>query len=259
LGIREDDMGDWDFYDDPGADEAVDDDDGGQGAAEPAPADAAGAASAGDGLPGVPVEGYPGLRAGAFAHADNLLGLIRTADLTGGDDSAEVSPTGVGPLGLRELTPSPLTTCPVPGHTSLLQRNPATKQGDGRFGPTRNQGGKWHWGVDYDAPVGSPVVAAGDGTVVDIKPNPSPDYGHQVVVDHGDGVYTQSAHLDRVDVKPGQKVIAGQPLGASGRSGNARKVPQVHFEVRTGSPLPRLAGGNKPSDPSLYLPPWCFR
>jgi murein DD-endopeptidase MepM/ murein hydrolase activator NlpD len=251
-------MGDWDFYDDPGAAEAADEGDGGQGAAEPAPVDTAGATSAGDGLPGAPVDGYPGLRAGAFAHADNLLGLIRTADLTGGDDAADVSPAGVGPLGLRELTPSPLTTCPVPGHTHLLQRNPATGQGSGRFGPTRNQGGKWHWGVDYDAPVGSPVAAAGDGTVVDIKRNPSPTYGHQVVVDHGGGVYTQSAHLDRVDVKPGQRVAAGDSLGVSGQSGNAAGTPQVHFEVRMGSPRPHLTGGD-PVPPSLYLPPWCFQ
>jgi murein DD-endopeptidase MepM/ murein hydrolase activator NlpD len=247
-------MADWDFLGDAAPDEGDADRAAVTGSAPPD------AASAGDGLPGVPVDGLPGWRAGAFGRADNLLGLVRVADLAGGDAAAPASPAGpgIGPLGLRELTPSPLTICPVPGHTQLLPSNPVTHQGDGRFGPTRNRGAKMHWGVDYDAPVGSPVVAAGDGTVVDIKPNPSPTYGHQVVIDHGDGVYTQSGHLDQVQVKPGQRVAAGDQLGLSGQSGNAKNVPQVHFEVRTGSPRPHLAGGD-PVDPSLYLPSWCFQ
>jgi murein DD-endopeptidase MepM/ murein hydrolase activator NlpD len=217
----------------------------------------AAAAPQGDGLPGLPVEGYPGLRAGAFDHAGNGLGLIRVST---GTDDAVAYPAAYRPGETDDpaWTHSPLTFCPVPGHTQLMQANPATGQGDGRFGPTRERGTKNHWGVDYDAPVGTPVVAAGDGVVVDIRPNPSPKFGHQVVIDHGGGVYTQSGHMSRVEVKPGQPVYAGLPIGVSGDSGNAKGSPQVHFEVRRDSPAPRLAGGN-PVDPAGYLPPWCFR
>lgn len=63
-------------------------------------------------------------------------------------------------------------------------------------------------------------MAAGDGTVYAIAPNPSKSYGNQVVIDHGDNVYSQSAHLDSTTVKPGDSVKSGDEIGTVGTTGN---------------------------------------
>ncbi len=150
-----------------------------------------------------------------------------------------------------------LTNWPVQGAYTLNEAD-KPREGRGEFGSPRNtsRGASTHTGIDIQAPVGRPVLAAGDGTVVDIQPNPSETYGNQVVIDHGDGVFTQSAHLDTVDVAPGDSVIGGQIVGTVGTSGNtpASGDSHLHFEVRTGSESPRSAGGTV-VDPLSELPP----
>jgi murein DD-endopeptidase MepM/ murein hydrolase activator NlpD len=90
---------------------------------------------------------------------------------------------------------------------------------------------------------------------VNIQPNPSGTYGNQVVIDHGNGVFTQSAHLGSTSVKPNDTVTAGQEVGTAGRTGNTPKSgdTHLHFEVRIGSPAPVAAGG-KVVDPMKALP-----
>ena len=154
-----------------------------------------------------------------------------------------------------------LTVWPVPGHTHLNRRDPSRKQGEGAFGSFRDHGGHAHTGIDITAPVGTPVVAAGDGTVADIQPNPSMDYGHQLVISHQDGFYTQYGHLSRIDVAPGTTIHAGDKIGLSGTSGDVWRGdsnhpaadPHLHFEVRRGSIRPHSMGG-KVVDPMQYLP-----
>jgi murein DD-endopeptidase MepM/ murein hydrolase activator NlpD len=150
-----------------------------------------------------------------------------------------------------------LTVWPVPGHTKLNEAD-KPREGRGEFGTPRStsRGPSTHSGIDIKAPVGAPVVAAGDGEVVKISPNPSTTYGDQVVINHGEGVYTQSAHLDSSSVKPGDKVEAGQEIGTVGRSGNTPPAgdSHLHFEVRLGGPEARVNGG-KVADPMKYLPP----
>jgi murein DD-endopeptidase MepM/ murein hydrolase activator NlpD len=137
----------------------------------------------------------------------------------------------------------------------LNKRDPQRGQGDGAFGTYRNHGGGQHTGIDITAPVGTPVVAAGDGTVANIQPNPSKTYGNQIVIEHPGGFYTQYGHLSRVDVAPGTVVHAGDPIGLSGRSGDvpAKADAHLHFEVRRGSMRPHAAGGDV-ADPTDYLP-----
>ncbi len=216
------------------------------------------AATDDDGLPGVAIPGYPGWRAGAFGHGGGALGLVRVSDPGEGEETADVYPAGgrVGALGLKALGDSPLTVCPVPDHYELNPARPSVHQGDGRFGNTRS--GRYHYGDDFKAPAGTPVVAAGDGVVKGA--GWMDGFGNQVSIDHGDGVFTDAAHLSRMDVKPGQRVKAGQQVGLSGRTGNVPKGadPHVHFEVRMGSGLPHKNGGSA-VDPSLYLPSWCFQ
>ncbi len=142
---------------------------------------------------------------------------------------------------------------PVPGHTTL---NAADKprEGRGEFGSPRNtsRGGSTHEGIDIEAPQGARVVAPQDGSVVDVRPNPSGTYGNQVVIHHGNGVFSQSAHMNTIVVKPGALVNGGQDIGTVGRTGNTPLLgdSHLHFEIRLNGPGPTAAV----VDPLPYLP-----
>jgi murein DD-endopeptidase MepM/ murein hydrolase activator NlpD len=142
---------------------------------------------------------------------------------------------------------------PVPGHFDINEKD-KPGEGDGHFDTPRTPPRR-HTGLDIKAPVGADVVAVSSGIVVNIQPNPSKSYGNQVVVDHGEGVYSQSAHLDSVTVKPGQKVTAGEMIGTVGRTGNPPKFgdSHLHFEIRLNSPRPQTDRGTV-DDPLKYLP-----
>jgi RHS repeat-associated protein len=150
-----------------------------------------------------------------------------------------------------------LTTWPVPGYGDINQAD-KPGEGGGNFGDPRStsQGPSTHAGIDIQAPVGTPVVAAGGGTVVNVSPNPSATYGNQVVIDHGKGVNTQSAHMGTTSAKPGDTVKAGQQIGTVGTTGNTPKGgdAHLHFEVRVGGSAPRSQGGTV-ADPTKHLPP----
>ncbi|MEU6577042.1 M23 family metallopeptidase [Streptomyces sp. NPDC046805] len=92
-----------------------------------------------------------------------------------------------------------------------------------------------HSGQDYAVPIGTDVVAAHGGTVVKAGPwggGDGPAYGNAIVIKHANGLYTQYAHLSRIDVKVGQIVAEGQHIALSGNTGNTTG-PHLHFEVRT--------------------------
>ncbi|MDQ0992277.1 M23 family metallopeptidase [Streptomyces sp. V3I7] len=101
-----------------------------------------------------------------------------------------------------------------------------------------DQGGS-HWmhkhsGQDFAVPVGTEVVAVHGGTVVKAGPwggGDGPAYGNAIVIKHANGLYTQYAHLSRIDVKVGQVVTTGQHIALSGNTGNTTG-PHLHFEVR---------------------------
>ncbi|MEW6545306.1 MAG: M23 family metallopeptidase [Bacillota bacterium] len=101
---------------------------------------------------------------------------------------------------------------------------------------------EFHEGLDIAAPAGTPVLAAGAGTVKAVRSSPA--YGKVVEIEHGGGMTTVYAHLAEVVVKEKQKVTAGEQVASVGQTGNAR-APHLHFEVR-------LDG--KPVDPLTYLP-----
>ncbi|MGW4443315.1 M23 family metallopeptidase [Streptomyces sp. NPDC004682] len=92
-----------------------------------------------------------------------------------------------------------------------------------------------HSGQDFAVPTGTNVLAAHGGTVVKAGPNGAgdgPAYGNAVVIKHGNGLYSQYAHLSRVDVRVGQVVKTGQHIALSGSTGNSTG-PHLHFEIRT--------------------------
>ena len=92
-----------------------------------------------------------------------------------------------------------------------------------------------HSGQDLAVPVGTAMLAVHGGTVVKTGGNGAgdgPAYGNAVVIKHGNGTYSQYAHLSRVDVHVGQTVSTGQHIAKSGNTGNS-SGPHLHFEIRT--------------------------
>jgi murein DD-endopeptidase MepM/ murein hydrolase activator NlpD len=86
-----------------------------------------------------------------------------------------------------------------------------------------------HRGVDYAAPVGTPVRAVGDG-VVEFAGSQN-GYGNTIEVRHSSGRSTLYAHLSKIDVRRGQRVEQGQRIGAVGMTGWTTG-PHLHFEFR---------------------------
>jgi murein DD-endopeptidase MepM/ murein hydrolase activator NlpD len=87
---------------------------------------------------------------------------------------------------------------------------------------------RFHHGVDLRAAYGTPVPAAAAGTVVFAGERGS--YGNLVVLRHADGVETRYAHLAAADVREGDALPAGAPIGRVGSSGRST-APHLHFEV----------------------------
>jgi len=91
-----------------------------------------------------------------------------------------------------------------------------------------------HEGIDISAPSGTPVSAAGSGTI--IYAGGMGGYGNLVVIDHGGGVATAYAHLSSIWIGGGS-VSQGQSIGAVGCTGSCTGN-HLHFEVRVnGSPV----------------------
>jgi murein DD-endopeptidase MepM/ murein hydrolase activator NlpD len=88
---------------------------------------------------------------------------------------------------------------------------------------------KMHKGVDYRAPRGTPVVAAGPGVVRFARRKSG--YGRVVMIDHGHGVQTRYAHLQSIEVDRGDRVSPGTLIGTVGSTGRATG-PHLHFELR---------------------------
>ena len=86
-----------------------------------------------------------------------------------------------------------------------------------------------HLGVDYGAPIGTPVRTVGDG-VVEFA-GVQNGYGNVVQIRHSGDRLTVYAHLSKVDVRQGQRVEQGARIGAVGATGWATG-PHLHFEFR---------------------------
>jgi murein DD-endopeptidase MepM/ murein hydrolase activator NlpD len=85
-----------------------------------------------------------------------------------------------------------------------------------------------HLGVDIASLVNSPVPAANSGVVV--LAEPLGIYGNAVIIDHGMGVFSMYGHLSRIDVKAGERVEKGKPIGLTGTTGLAGG-DHLHYSV----------------------------
>jgi murein DD-endopeptidase MepM/ murein hydrolase activator NlpD len=125
---------------------------------------------------------------------------------------------------------------------------PATGRISGIYGSQRILGGvprNPHAGVDVAAPTGAPVLAPAGGTVVLASPPKFSLEGNLLIIDHGNRLFSSFLHLSRIDVKPGDRVVQGQRIGAIGATGRATG-PHLHWA---------MSWGDVRIDPQLLVPP----
>lgn len=107
-----------------------------------------------------------------------------------------------------------------------------------RFGP-RKTDGEWqfHYGADFAALAGTPVKAAAAGVVIEVSYSKK-GYGNTIVLAHAGDRTSRYAHLQKIDVRYGQKIMQGQLIGQVGATGlvrgkNGKKsASHLHFEVK---------------------------
>ncbi|MCF6436699.1 M23 family metallopeptidase [Pseudoalteromonas sp. MMG022] len=98
-----------------------------------------------------------------------------------------------------------------------------------------------HAGLDFGAPHGTPIFAAGNGKIE--KAGWGGGFGNRILIEHGQGYHTLYAHLDRfvVGLKPGDKVTQGQVIGYLGNTGLSQ-ARHLHYEVhKNGKPINPLS------------------
>lgn len=106
------------------------------------------------------------------------------------------------------------------------------------FGP---RWGRMHEGTDFAAPIGTPTYATADGVVTEA--GWASGYGRLIKIRHEFGIETRFAHLNKINVKVGQKVSRGEHIGDIGNSGRSTG-PHLHYEIRV---------GGKPVNPMIYI------
>lgn len=134
---------------------------------------------------------------------------------------------------------NPIDQYPLPEVASILlaygwQVNPITRRVE------------FHSGINLAAAAGTPVLAAGAGTVA--FAGAQPNLGNLVVINHAQGLQTRYLRLDTLAVKTGQQVQSGTQLGTVSAA-QADSESYLYFEVRANSPLGWVA-----QDPGSYLP-----
>ncbi|MBQ4821582.1 M23 family metallopeptidase [Aquimarina sp. MMG016] len=88
---------------------------------------------------------------------------------------------------------------------------------------------KFHYGMDFSAPTGTPIYASGNGVVKRADAN-STGYGRHIRIDHGFNYMSLYAHLSKYNVKVGQKVKRGDIIGYVGNTGRS-VAPHLHYEI----------------------------
>ncbi|NLN29924.1 MAG: M23 family metallopeptidase [Bacteroidales bacterium] len=89
---------------------------------------------------------------------------------------------------------------------------------------------KFHAGMDFTAPTGTEIYATGNGRIQSVISSKR-GLGNHIIIDHGFGYTTVYAHLDRFNVRQGQKVSRGDVIGYVGNTGLS-VAPHLHYEVK---------------------------
>jgi murein DD-endopeptidase MepM/ murein hydrolase activator NlpD len=111
------------------------------------------------------------------------------------------------------------------------ERPKYVRPSDGRF--TSGFGARWgttHYGLDFAAPIGTPIYATADGVV--IEAGPASGFGLWVRIQHDDGTISVYGHMQDFSVREGEKVKAGEQIARTGNRGYSTG-PHLHFEIHT--------------------------
>jgi murein DD-endopeptidase MepM/ murein hydrolase activator NlpD len=186
------------------------------------------------------VEHINSLTSNAFLTADTINTILQKTGIPTGSE------TGIGGPFVNADNPAEFETSLGDLGTALKRLenardrvrkmpvgNPAPNHSiSSRFGKRRDPFLKrvaHHAGIDFKTRYGQKVRSTGSGVVS--KAGRSGGYGKMVEIDHGDGFKTRYAHLSRISVSVGQKVVAGTKVGAAGSTGRSTG-PHLHYEVR---------------------------
>jgi murein DD-endopeptidase MepM/ murein hydrolase activator NlpD len=123
------------------------------------------------------------------------------------------------------------------------KRPKVVKPAEGTF--TSGFGARWgttHYGADIANSIGTPILSAMDGVI--IEAGPAPGFGLWVRVQHTDGTITIYGHVNEILVSEGQQVQAGQQIATMGNRGQSTG-PHLHFEV--------WINGSQKIDPVAWL------
>lgn len=156
-----------------------------------------------------------------------------TQELTVDDSQVNLSPADEARAAREQAHMVELFDGRTPRRFALPLRRPLEPlPAAGRFGSRRIFNGQPrspHTGADYAAKTGTRVHAVADGTVVLTASYFFP--GNAVIVDHGDGLFSMYFHLSKTSVREGEKVSAGQAIGAVGATGRVTG-PHLHLGIR---------------------------
>jgi murein DD-endopeptidase MepM/ murein hydrolase activator NlpD len=155
----------------------------------------------------------------AAAHPAQMITLERPLSDVAKDMAAgwlhRIESLAPAPPDLRVLTTEPVLRCESSGY--------------GWRDDPKNHYQKFHHGSDYRGKPGTPILAAGDGTVVFASRQGG--YGNVVYIDHGGGIVTRYGHMRKIETQVGAEVHAGDRIGQIGSTGRTTG-PHLHFEVR---------------------------
>lgn len=156
-------------------------------------------------------------------------------------------------MGARAAGPAkpvePVADAPKPRKAAARPALPRLSSHYGLRPDPVDGGHRFHAGIDIPGATGSPVLASAAGVVT--FAGDAGGYGRMVEIDHGNGMRTRYAHLDRLLARPGARVEQGAIVGRMGSTGRSTG-PHLHFEVRQdGRPVNpvTLLSGAAPSRP----------
>jgi len=89
---------------------------------------------------------------------------------------------------------------------------------------------RFHAGMDFTAPLGTDIYVTGNGVVEAVMPSLR-GLGNHIIINHGYGITSIYAHLDRFNVRKGQKVQRGDVIGFVGNTGMSL-APHLHYEIK---------------------------
>ena len=172
--------------------------------------------------------------------------LIEGATITGSSDGVQivaVQPAASSAVHAEEIVKAAAFAQERAEREARLSRPLFAMPTRGMF--TSGFGYRWgvlHGGIDIAGPIGTPILAASDGVVVEV--GPTAGYGALVKLRHSDGTVTLYGHINTWLVSKGQRVMAGDQIATMGNRGNSTG-PHLHFEV--------LQNGSNRIDPVPWL------